>query len=213
MPAPLPGQNTTNGSVEHQQYPGGYRLSLETGNCKPTHFVRARGGLRSGRIESGGDGCRRHTSWGKLRTAVYSATATRSMVKAAVSLWGRTRVASRPPRRLPTTAARVNTPISSQSKWTPWPIRDSSAEVLLLAITSSEVPTTTGIVNPSASTSAGTTTKPPPTPKNPVNSPTAEAVTTTFRTRGQSQTYVGRSCRTGRHGEPVSTSPAVMARS
>jgi hypothetical protein len=26
-------------------------------------------------------GCRRHTSWGKLQAAVYSATATRSMVK------------------------------------------------------------------------------------------------------------------------------------
>jgi hypothetical protein len=113
--------------------------------------------------------------------AVYCATATRSMVKATDSLWGRARVASRPPRRLPTIAARVNTPISSQSRWTPWLIRDSRAEVLI-AITSSEVPTATDIGNPRARTNAATTTKPPPTTMNLVNRPAAEAVTTTFRT-------------------------------
>src|SRR5665811_1161810 len=154
----------------------------------------------------------RQTSWGKLRAAVYSATTPRSMVKAAVSRSGRTRVASRPPNRLPTIAARVNTPMRVQSRWTPCPIRDSSAEVLLIAITSSEVPTATGIVNPSARTSAGTTTKPPPTPKNPVSSPTAEAVTTTFRTRGQLHVSVGRNCRTGPSSEPASTSPPAPAR-
>ena len=42
-------------------------------------------------------------------------------------------------------------------------------------MTSSEVPIASGIVNPSASTSAGTMTKPPPTPKNPVRSPTERA--------------------------------------
>ena len=48
---------------------------------------------------------------------------------------------------------------------------------LLTVITSSEVPTATGIENPRARTRAGTTAKPPPTPKNPVSSPTAVAVT------------------------------------
>src|SRR5450759_799072 len=153
----------------------------------------------------------RQTSWGKLRAAVYSASTTKSMVKAAVSRSGRTRVARRPPNRLPTIAARVNTPMRVQSRWTPCPIRDSSAEVLLIAITSSEVPTATGIVNPRARTSAGTTTKPPPTPKNPVSSPTADVSYTTFRTRRQLHASLGRNCRTGPSSEPASTSPPGSA--
>ena len=47
-------------------------------------------------------------------------------------------------------------------------------------MTSSEVPTASGIVKPSARTRAGTITKPPPTPKKPVSSPTIVPATVTF---------------------------------
>ena len=78
-----------------------------------------------------------------------------------------------------------------QSMLMPWPAREARAVALLTVITSSEVPTATGMENPSARTSAGTTAKPPPTPKNPVSSPTALAVTTTLTARGQSHTKRG----------------------
>jgi hypothetical protein len=50
-----------------------------------------------------------------------------------------------------------------------------SAEALLTEMTSKQVPTAAGISKPRASTSAGTMTKPPPTPKKPVSSPTPVA--------------------------------------
>jgi len=70
---------------------------------------------------------------------------------------------------------------------------EARAEALLIAITSSEVPTATGIVKPSTRTSAGTAAKPPPTPKNPVSRPTAVAVSNTFSARGHAQENAGRS--------------------
>ena len=76
-------------------------------------------------------------------------------------------------------AAAVNEPMRAQSRARPWPRRAIRAEALLIEITSSEVPTATGIEKPSTRTSAGTTTKPPPTPKKPVKSPTTVAVRTT----------------------------------
>jgi hypothetical protein len=48
-----------------------------------------------------------------------------------------------------------------------------------MAITSRDVPTAVAMSKPRASTSAGTTTNPPPTPKNPVTSPTTVAAITT----------------------------------
>jgi len=50
-----------------------------------------------------------------------------------------------------------------------------------MAMTSKEVPTAAGISKPRASTSAGTMTNPPPTPKKPVSSPTPVAAATTLR--------------------------------
>src|SRR5680860_262683 len=139
----------------------------------------------------------RHTSWGKLRAAVYNPTTTRSTVNAAVSHSGRTRAARRPPKRLPTMAASVNTPRRVQSRWTPCPILETRAEALLIAITSNEVPTATGIVKPSTSTSAGTAAKPPPTPKNPVSRPTADAVMSTLSARDHARLNDGRSVMMG----------------
>jgi hypothetical protein len=94
-------------------------------------------------------------------------------------------------------AAAVKMPISVQSSWTPWPSLETRADALLMAITSSEVPTATGIVKPSARTRAGTTAKPPPTPKNPVSRPTADAVASTFAARGHAQTKRGANDRIG----------------
>src|ERR1035441_4177942 len=92
---------------------------------------------------------------------------------------GRTFEAIRLPAMAPATAAAVNV-ISRVSPMLAWvPSRDSSAEAELMAITSRDVPTAVGMSKPRASTSAGTTTKPPPTPKNPVTSPTIVAAITT----------------------------------
>ncbi len=55
----------------------------------------------------------------------------------------------------------------------------------------SDVPTAYVIGSARASSSAGTTRKPPPTPRKPVSRPTAVAVTSTFRARGQLQPKVG----------------------
>ncbi|MGN6334197.1 MAG: hypothetical protein ACTHOD_21495 [Motilibacteraceae bacterium] len=58
-------------------------------------------------------------------------------------------------------------------------------------MTSSEVLTATGIGKPSTMTSAGTMTKPPPTPKNPVSSPTTVAATSTLTARPASSRGAG----------------------
>ena len=58
--------------------------------------------------------------------------------------------------------------------------RVASATVELTAMTISDVPTASGIEKPSASTSAGTMTKPPPTPKNPVSRPMNDPASTTL---------------------------------
>lgn len=58
----------------------------------------------------------------------------------------------RPPTRLPKTAAAVKNPIMAQSSWLlPVVIRAAKAVVLLMAMTSNEVRTATGIGNPSKS--------------------------------------------------------------
>ena len=64
------------------------------------------------------------------------------------------------------------------------PARTARATELVMAMTSNDVPAAYRIGTPRASTRAGTTRKPPPTPRNPVSSPTAVAVTSTFRARG-----------------------------
>jgi hypothetical protein len=51
-----------------------------------------------------------------------------------------------------------------------------------MAMTSGEVPTATGMSNPSAIINAGTMTNPPPTPKKPVRKPTTSPAVTTFAT-------------------------------
>ena len=88
-------------------------------------------------------------------------------------------------------------PMRVQSRWTPWPALETTAEALLIAITSNEVPTATGIVKPSTRTSAGTAAKPPPTPKNPVSRPTADAVMSTFSARDHTQENDGRNVMIG----------------
>ena len=62
-----------------------------------------------------------------------------------------------------------------------------SATTELIVMTSSDVPIASGIVKPSASTSAGTMTKPPPTPKNPVRSPTTVPAAATLSTVARSK--------------------------
>src|SRR5208282_6823254 len=57
----------------------------------------------------------------------------------------------------------------------------ASAAALLIAMTSSEVPTATGMSKLRASTSAGTMTNPPPTPKKPVSRPAPVAAAAIFR--------------------------------
>ena len=91
-----------------------------------------------------------------------------------------TREATRLPARVPASAATVNAPSSRQSRLTPPPSRALSADALLTAMTSKEVPTAAGISKPRASTSAGTMTNPPPTPKKPVSSPTPVAAAATL---------------------------------
>jgi hypothetical protein len=59
-------------------------------------------------------------------------------------------------------------------------MRAAKAAALLIAITSNDVPAATGISKPRARTRAGTMTKPPPTPKKPVSSPTTLAVATSL---------------------------------
>ena len=123
-----------------------------------------------------------------LRAAVYSPTAVISTANAIRSVSGRARVAILAPSRLPITAAAVNTPMIVQSMSMPVPARATSDVALFMAMTNREVPTATGIGKSSASTSAGTTRNPPPTPKNPVINPTATAAMSTFAARGQAQT-------------------------
>src|SRR5664279_1470989 len=128
---------------------------------------------------------------GMLRAAVYSPTAMISTANAIRSVSGRARVAILAPSRLPITAAAVNTPMTVQSMSMPPPARATSEVPLLMAMTSREVPTATGIGKSSTSTSAGTTRNPQPTPKNPVTNPTTTAATSTFAARGQAQTNRG----------------------
>ena len=68
--------------------------------------------------------------------------------------------------------------------------RVARATVELTAITISEVPTASGIEKPSANTSAGTMTKPPPTPKKPVRSPMNDPAITTFTAVARSRWIV-----------------------
>ena len=75
--------------------------------------------------------------------------------------------------------------------WTPKPARTASAAALVMVMTTSEVPAAYSIGSASASTSAGTTRKPPPTPRKPVSRPTTVAVTSTFSARGHWQAKVG----------------------
>jgi hypothetical protein len=78
----------------------------------------------------------------------------------------------------------------------------------LIDITSSEVPTATGIGKPRVRTSAGTTTKPPPTPKKPVSSPTAVATTSTLAARGHAQMNDGRNLMIGPSSSADRDTPA-----
>ena len=78
-----------------------------------------------------------------------------------------------------------------QSGATPEPARTSSAAALVMVMTTSEVPAAYRIGTPRARTRAGTTRKPPPTPRKPVSSPTTVAVTSTLSACGQLQMKVG----------------------
>src|SRR5271157_2165377 len=124
---------------------------------------------------------RGYTSPGRLRVSEQAATAMSRTVKAAVSREASTRDATRLPASAPASAAAVNTPGSGQSRWTWPPRRAASAAALLIAMTSSEVPTATGMSKLRASTSAGTMTNPPPTPKKLVSRPTPVAAAAIFR--------------------------------
>ena len=68
-----------------------------------------------------------------------------------------------------------------------WPTRATSAQAQLIEMIRSEVPTAWGIGNASSKVSAGTITKPPPTPKRPVKKPTTVPATTNFTTVGASR--------------------------
>src|ERR1019366_6444932 len=121
-----------------------------------------------------------HTRPGRLRVSVYPATSTTRTVNAALSLCGLARPARLPPASAPITAAAANVPISGQSRVRlPCPARAASAAALFTAITARDVPAAVGMSKPRTRTSAGTTTKPPPTPKNPVISPTPVAAAAT----------------------------------
>ena len=88
-------------------------------------------------------------------------------------------LASRLPTTTPIRLAMVNG-ITVAHSIEPACRRVASATAELMVITSKDVPTASDIVNPSANTSAGTITKPPPTPKNPVSRPTSVPAITTF---------------------------------
>ncbi len=60
-----------------------------------------------------------------------------------------------------------------------------------MVMTTREVPAAYSMGRASASTSAGTTRNPPPTPRKPVSSPITVAVTSTLRARGHWQAKVG----------------------
>jgi len=73
----------------------------------------------------------------------------------------------------------------------PIPARTARAEALVTVITTSEVPAAYSIGRARASTRAGTTRNPPPTPRNPVSRPTVVAVTSTFSALGHWQAKAG----------------------
>ena len=138
------------------------------------------------------DDCEHAAPAGQPGTAAGAASGTwcrsrspGSRQKAMASLSGSTREATRPPAKLPRMAVAVKAPSSGQSRCAVLPKRASSAAALLIEMTSREVPTATGISKPSASTRAGTMTKPPPTPKKPVSSPTPVAAATTPAVAGR----------------------------
>ena len=101
------------------------------------------------------------------------------------------RSAIRAPTTAATEAATVSATTRPQSGVMPLPARTSRATALVSVITTSEVPAAYAIGRLSASRSAGTTRKPPPTPRNPVSRPTTVAVTSTLRARGHWQAKVG----------------------
>src|SRR6266545_1937211 len=139
----------------------------------PAFIVYPRG-YRAGEV-------RGHTRPGRLRTSVYPATTITSTVNAALSRCGLARPARLPPDSAPVTAPAANAPISAQSRVRlPWPARAASAAALFTAITTRDVPAAVGMSKPRTRTSAGTTTNPPPTPKNPVISPTPVAAAATM---------------------------------
>ncbi len=74
------------------------------------------------------------------------------------------------------------------------------------------MPTASGIVKPSASTSAGTITNPPPTPKNPVSSPTNEPATTTLMAVARSKPDGGEPRWTTRRRRAAAAAPADSGR-
>ena len=81
---------------------------------------------------------------------------------------------------------------------------EARAAALVMVMTTSEVPAATGIGSPRASTRAGTTRKPPPTPRNPVSSPTTVAVTSTLTARGHWQTKRGVNAMIGSYASSTS---------
>lgn len=91
----------------------------------------------------------------------------------------------------PTAETLVSTSTGAQSGATPTPVRTASAAALVNTMTTSEVPAAYSIGSANASSRAGTTRNPPPTPRKPVSNPTTVAVTSTFRARGHWQAKVG----------------------
>jgi hypothetical protein len=93
--------------------------------------------------------------------------------------------------------------------WMPAPVRTIRATALVLVITTSDVPTAYSIGMARASSRAGTTRKPPPTPRKPVKSPTAVAVTTTLSAWGHWHTNRGPKLMMGSSGRlgPVTSTP------
>ena len=110
-----------------------------------------------------------------VETRVPTATNSRSTPNNSVKVLSLTRREAGAPISPPHIEASAKTTTTIQSTLMLVPMRETSPTTEAMINTNSDAEDASRIVNPSASTSIGTTAKPPPTPKKPVRKPVAVA--------------------------------------
>ena len=125
-----------------------------------------------------------------VEAAVYTATTPSMRAKARVSLAASIPLEIRVPTTTPTVTVTRNGPTTAQSKPRS-PERIASAVAALMTMTTNDVPIACLAGNLRSRVSAGTTAKPPPTPKRPVRSPTAVAAPASFARAGADRSRRG----------------------